>query len=49
MGSGLSADLSHSHPADVLINDWELGKPAALELTVTYPLIPSVMTEAGTT
>ena len=25
MGSGLSADLGHSRPADVLINDRELG------------------------
>ena len=49
MGSGLSADLGHSRPADVLINDWELGKPAALVFTVTSPLTSSIMSEAGTT
>ncbi|KAL5481713.1 hypothetical protein EMCRGX_G021941 [Ephydatia muelleri] len=31
--SGLGLDRLHSHPADVLVNDWHLGKPAAFDLT----------------
>ena len=43
-----STDMGHSRPADVLINSRELGEPAALELTVTSSLTPSIMLEAGT-
>ena len=38
MGSGLTPDHNHSHPADVLIEGWERGKPAAFDITVTSPL-----------
>ena len=38
-GSGLSRDHSHSRPADILVFDWDHGKPAALDLTVISPLM----------
>ena len=47
VGSGLSLDRLHSRPADVLVNNWHLGKPAAFDLTVTSPLNPITLTEAG--
>ena len=37
---GLTRDHSHTRPADVLINGWDRGKPAALDITVTSPLCP---------
>ena len=47
VGSGLGLDGLHSHPADVLVNNWHLGKPAAFDLTITSPLNPTTLTEAG--
>ena len=35
VGSGLRL---HCRPADVLVNKWHLGKPAAFDLTVASPL-----------
>ena len=35
VGSGLGHDEWHTQPADVLIPNWDLGKPAAFHLTVT--------------
>ena len=46
-GSGLTPDLSHIRPADVLVLNWERGKHAALDITVTSPLIPSILTVAS--
>ena len=46
-GSGLTPDLSHTRPADVLVLNWERGKHAALDITVTSPLIPSILTAAS--
>ena len=43
------ADLRQSHPADVLVADWERGKPAAWDVTVASPLTPAVLNEAGMT
>eukprot|EP00731_Ephydatia_muelleri_P005537 Em0002g1713a len=37
----------HSRPADLLVNNWHLGKPAAFDLTITSPLNPITLTEAG--
>ena len=45
-GSGLTPDLSHTRPAGVLALNWERGKHAAFDITVTSPLIPSVLTAA---
>ena len=47
VGSGLGLDRLHSRPADVLVNNWHLGKPAAFDLTITSPLNPTTLTEAG--
>eukprot|EP00731_Ephydatia_muelleri_P019436 Em0012g261a len=47
VGSGLGLDRLHSRPADVLVNNWHLGKPAAFDLTITSPLNPITLTEAG--
>ena len=43
-GSGLTPDLSNTRPADVL---GERGKHAALDITVTSPLIPSILKAAS--
>ena len=47
VGSGLGLDRLHSRPADVLVNNWHLGKPAAFDLTIISPLNPTTLTEAG--
>ena len=47
MGSGLTPDHNHSHPADVLVEGWERGKPAAFDITVTCPLCPAFLGEAS--
>ena len=31
---------NHSRPADVLVEGWERGQPAALDITLTSPLTP---------
>ena len=47
VGSGYGLDELHSRQADVLVNNWHLGKPAAFDLTITSPLNPTTLTEAG--
>eukprot|EP00731_Ephydatia_muelleri_P011212 Em0006g106a len=37
-GSSLGHEARQTRPADVLIPNWELGKPAAVDLCVTSPL-----------
>ena len=46
---GLGADKRHSRPADILVQNWIIGKPAAFDLTVTSPLNPTIVIEAGAT
>ena len=46
-GSGITPDLSRTQPADVLVLNWERGKHAALDITVTSPLIPTILTAAS--
>ena len=46
LGSGLTPDLSHTQPEDVLVLNWERLKHAAFDITVTSPLIPSILTAA---
>ena len=48
-GSGLGHDLLHTRPADILASNWLCGKPAAFDLSVTSPLNPSLLSEAGLT
>ena len=51
-------DLCHSarsrltpqtRPVDVLVVDWERGRPAAWDVTVASPLTPALLNEAGMT
>ena len=35
-----------TRPADVLVPNWDLGKPAVFDLTVASPLNQSILTEA---
>ena len=44
--SGLGLDRQHSRPADILVNNWHLGRPAAFDLTITSPLNPNTLKEA---
>ena len=46
-GSNLTKDHSHTRPADILVPNWSLGKPAAFDLSVTSPLNSNVLLEAG--
>ena len=47
VGSGFGRDQRNTRPADVLVPNLSLGKPAAFDLTVTSPLNPSILSEAG--
>eukprot|EP00731_Ephydatia_muelleri_P023207 Em0015g790a len=47
MSSGLTPDINHSRPADVLVEGWERRKPAAFDITVTFPLCPAFLGEAS--
>ncbi|KAL5505475.1 hypothetical protein EMCRGX_G006911 [Ephydatia muelleri] len=45
----LTPDVRQSRPADVLVADWERGRPAAWDVTVTSPLTPALLNEVGMT
>ena len=49
MGCGAGYTNSQSRPADVLVPNWVLGKPAAFDLSITSTLHPSVLLEASMT
>ena len=42
-------DERRTRPADVLVPNWDLGKPAAFDLTVASPLNQSILNEACVT
>ena len=47
-GSGLGHDQKQSRPADILVNNWGFNdKPAAFDLSVSSPLKPDIVSEAG--
>ena len=46
MGCGAGITNTQSRPADVLVPNWDLGKPAALDLSVTSTLHSSVLLES---
>ena len=48
VGYGLSGDHINTRPADVLVQGWDRGKPAAFDITVTSPLTPATLTDAST-
>ena len=45
-GHGLTRDLDHPRPADILIAGCDRGKPAALDITITSPLCPAILGES---
>ena len=49
IGYGSGGDFSNSRPADFLVPNWTLGKPAAFDLTVVSPLNSNTLIEAGAT
>ena len=49
VGHGSGADSPHSRPADILVPNWMIGKPAAFDLTVVSPLNSNTLNEAGAT
>ena len=48
MGYGLTSDHVNSRPADVLVQGWDRGKPAAFDVTVASPLTPVTLNNAST-
>ena len=42
VGFSLGADKRHSLPADILVQNWIIGKPAAFDLMVTSLLNPTI-------
>ncbi|KAL5493834.1 hypothetical protein EMCRGX_G015066 [Ephydatia muelleri] len=47
VGHNLTPDNSNTRPADILIPHWCMGRPAALDLSVSSPLNPLTLLEAG--
>ena len=47
MGSNLTSEHDHSRPADILLPNWALGKPASFDISVTSPLNPKIVSVAG--
>ena len=46
-GSDLTADHSHTRPADLLLTNWDTGKTAAFDVSVTSSLNTLTLLEAG--
>ena len=46
-GNDLTADHSHTRPADLLLTNWATGKTAAIDISVTSPLNTLTLLEAG--
>ena len=47
-GAGLSTDLSHLRPADILVQDWDRGKPVAFDIsTLNSNVLFAVVATAG--
>ena len=44
---GNNLTLDNSHPADVLVGNWDRGKPAAFDFTVSSPLSSAILSEAS--
>ena len=47
MAYGLAMDHINSFPADILVQGWDRGKPAAFDVTVSSPLIPVSLNNAS--
>ena len=46
VGNNLTHDHNKTRPADILLSNWFLGKPAALDVSITSPLNPLTLLEA---
>ena len=46
-GNNLTPDHSHTRPADVLVQNWSRGRPAAFDICVTSPLNTLTLSELG--
>eukprot|EP00731_Ephydatia_muelleri_P025447 Em0017g530a len=49
VGNNLTPSHSKTRPADILIPNWVMGRTAALDVSVTSPLNPQTLLEAGVT
>ena len=47
MGYGLSREHFNSRPADIRVQSWDRGNPAAFDITVASPLTPAALNEAS--
>ena len=47
VGYGLARDHINSCPADILVQGWDRGKPAAFDVTVASPLTPVSLNNAS--
>ena len=45
-GHGLTRDLAHTRPTEILIAGWDRGRPAALDLTITSPHCSAILNES---
>ena len=48
-GCGFGTDMTHTHPAYILVLNWSLSKPAAINLTVVSLQNPTTIIEVGAT
>ena len=44
---GNNLTLDNSRPADVLVGNWDRGKPATFDFTVSSPLSSAILSEAS--
>ena len=49
VGHRSGGDSTNSRPADILVPNWMIGKPAAFDLTVVSPLNSNTLNKAGAT
>ena len=49
VGHESGGDSTNSRPADILVPNWVIGKPAAFDLKVVSPLNSNTLNEAGAT
>ena len=47
VGNNLTHDHNKTRPADILLSNWFLGKPAALDVSITSPLNPLTLFGSG--
>ena len=40
-GHGLTRDHNHQCPTDLFVTGWDRGRPAAMDITMTSPLLSS--------